>query len=219
MFTEDDVMEMYRNSLKMDDTFNFECKMCGDCCRKRKEPIIISGLDAFYIAKALDMEMPALFNKILNVEVGYTSKMPTVYLQERLDGSCRLLRNGRCMVQDNKPIVCRLYPIGRLFNGKEFVYFNQHSSCGGKETPITLREWLNAFNIPEDDIEGKTYMKVFGEATLYMQTLKKETDKQEFYKDLFLAFFIQYDIEKSFLENFNENKAFLYKKYPKMKLD
>ena len=27
--TEDDVLEMYRNSLKMDDTFNFQCKMCG----------------------------------------------------------------------------------------------------------------------------------------------------------------------------------------------
>lgn len=38
-FSETDLKVWKKNELKPEDTFNFECKMCGDCCRKRCEEI------------------------------------------------------------------------------------------------------------------------------------------------------------------------------------
>ena len=47
--------EIKASTIGMEDTFKFGCKMCGDCCRKRSEPVFVMGYDIYNIAKALDM--------------------------------------------------------------------------------------------------------------------------------------------------------------------
>ena len=47
-----------KNELKSrSDTFRFDCKMCGECCRKRSEPILINGADKFRMARALGLSV------------------------------------------------------------------------------------------------------------------------------------------------------------------
>lgn len=59
------------------------------------------------------------------VYIGAGSHVPVFILKERLDGSCRLLRNGRCTVHRSKPAACALFPLGRYFDGNDrsFHYF------------------------------------------------------------------------------------------------
>lgn len=47
-----DLHKYLENELKPSDTFEFECSMCGSCCRNRSEPIVVTGADLFRIAKA-----------------------------------------------------------------------------------------------------------------------------------------------------------------------
>lgn len=156
-FTKEDIETYTKNTLKPSDTFSFLCKMCGKCCRNRKEPILVTGVDVFRIAKELKMPTAQVMLEKTRGYVGDQSKLPVAVLKERLDGSCSLLRNGKCMVQQNKPTVCALYPLGRMYNSqtKEYSYFTQSSYCqghqGGKEW--TLAEWLNEFHIDKQNEE------------------------------------------------------------------
>lgn len=85
--------------LKPEDKFVFQCQMCGNCCRNRSESILLSGADTFRIAKQLEMSVPATIDKYTTFGIGKDSKLPLLYLRERLDGSCSLLRKGKCTVQ------------------------------------------------------------------------------------------------------------------------
>lgn len=87
-----------------DDTFCFDCKMCGSCCRKRSEPIVITGTDIFFIAKALEITPLDVTKDYVNWNVGPDSRLPIATLRERLDGSCVLMRKSKCMVQSMKKV-------------------------------------------------------------------------------------------------------------------
>ena len=129
--------EYLANELKGDDTFQFECSMCGSCCRSRSEPIVITGPNLFRIAKTLNISPLEAAQEYMDWTIGVNSHMPVLTLRERLDGSCRLLRNGRCTVHQNKPSVCALFPLGRMYNPekKRFIYFKNAFCSRGKKAP------------------------------------------------------------------------------------
>lgn len=93
-FSEKDIKTFQKNELKPEDTFHFECKMCGSCCRKRDEPILLTGADIYRIARALDTTMMNAIEDNTAGFIGGNSHLPVLVLRERMDGSCRLLRNG-----------------------------------------------------------------------------------------------------------------------------
>ena len=46
-YSEKDLERFRKNELaSQDSTFCFECRMCGACCRKRSEPVVLTGPDA-----------------------------------------------------------------------------------------------------------------------------------------------------------------------------
>ena len=87
-YTAEDVERMKANVLKPDDTFTFTCQMCGNCCRNRAEPILLTGPDIFRIAKSLGIRPGEVVSKYLTGYLGSTSNTPVFVLRERMDGSC-----------------------------------------------------------------------------------------------------------------------------------
>ena len=41
------VENIEHNALGPNDTFQFTCKECGECCRNRATPVMLTGLDSF----------------------------------------------------------------------------------------------------------------------------------------------------------------------------
>ncbi|WFA07619.1 hypothetical protein [Tissierella sp. Yu-01] len=60
------------------DAFNFSCKACGACCRKREEPIMLTGYDIFRIASEFKIEPIEVIKKYTRAYVGNDSKLPVV---------------------------------------------------------------------------------------------------------------------------------------------
>jgi hypothetical protein len=63
----------------------------------------------------------------------YTSEDGTV-LRQREDGGCSLLDGKRCGVHRGRPLVCRLYPLGRIVQrgqGEHFVQLSGHPESEG----------------------------------------------------------------------------------------
>ena len=215
------LLEIKRNLLEPEDSFEFGCKSCGECCRNRAKSnnqILITAVDLFNIAKELDMSTEDAMMKFTECLPGPDSKLPLLYLTERLDGSCRLLRKGKCMVHKSKPVVCRVYPLGRGSTGKEFFYFKQ-DGCKGDGQTVKLKDYIEQFNLTALDDACMLWSKLTIAATLYMQKLggKSQTVK-EFYEDCFYSFYVGYDMEKSVEDNLTERIAYLESKYHKFKV-
>lgn len=204
-FSEKDIETFQKNELKPDDTFHFECKMCGNCCRRRDTPIILTGADIYRIACALDTTM---VNVVKDNTVGYignTSHMPVAVLKERMDGSCRLLRKGRCMVHQNKPAVCALYPLGRFYNfqDKTFHYFVNHATCqpnrkDGKSW--TLQEWLDRFSIRETEEMTRAWDRLIGGIIMVTHEMDKDKIQGTLLEVLLSVLYLDYDTSMPYIE-------------------
>ena len=208
-----------KNKLGMEDTFKFGCKQCGACCRKRSAPIAITSVDLYNIAKATGLHPMDALIEFTECLPGPESKLPVLYLKERMDGSCKLLRNGKCSVQQDKPVVCRVFPLGRLSDGKTFTYFTQ-GACEGEGREIRLKDWLEEFNLPALDEACILWAKLLVGAGTYMMKLKGKPQKMaDFYSECLLAFYFLLDTEKSIEDNLTEAIEYLKEKYPKFHVE
>lgn len=212
------------HTLQMDDTFTFGCKMCGNCCRKRSEPIVMTGVDVFFIAKALGIDTVEVAQKYLNWNIGPDSKLPIATLRERLDGSCVLMRNSKCTIQNMKPVVCAIFPLGRMLSPQtgEYQYFFQPSGCAGDggDTKHTLREWLSGFGIEERDEMARAWTKLFAAASTCMRGMKHlSPEAEKSYRDLLMiALYLNYSENAPYIEAVQNNAKMLEAALPKFEM-
>lgn len=203
-FSKKDLDAFMQNELRPGDTFQFQCKMCGNCCRSRNEPILINGADIFRIARALGVTPAEVVAEKTGGYIGDTSHIPVIVLKERLDGSCSLLRNGRCTVQRDKPAVCALYPLGRYYNTSDdsFHYFLNPETCqkdnsAGKSW--TLQEWLDEFGIPETEAMTKAWNRLAMGLTMATQKIDKAKIEGKLLTILMAALYLNYDISRPYI--------------------
>lgn len=206
MLNEQEVKRLIDNPMKQTDTFNFSCKACGNCCRNWEEPIMLTGYDVFRIAKELRVEMKEVVTKYTSGYVGGSSKLPVLILKERLDGSCSLLRNGKCMVHENKPLVCAIYPLGRYYLPAErrFGYFQQNICCGIDEKH-TLEEWLDVFNVHEWDTASSLWATVVTKLAEQTMKIKEPETIEKMANILAVVLYYDYDTNKSYTDQLARN--------------
>lgn len=81
---EERIEEFKRHILQPNDTFTFSCDMCGNCCRNRDEPILMTGADIFRIAKGLGISTLEVLFKHTRGYIGDTTHLPLQYSKSDL---------------------------------------------------------------------------------------------------------------------------------------
>ena len=213
-YAQDNIETFLKNELKSrGDTFRFDCKMCGKCCRKRREPILINGADAFRMARALGESVQRVVVENTIHYLGENSHVPVIVLKERMDGSCRMLRNGKCMVQQDKPAVCALYPLGRYQDLRDgsVHYFLNPGTCAGYDADRewTLQEWLDRFKLEENGQMTLAWNGLFSGICSVTCKMAEEDISEEMRAAMAFALYIHYDTERSFVEQVEENKTLI----------
>lgn len=210
------------NALSPNDTFRFTCKECGECCRNRAAPIMLTGLDIYRMAKGLNIDPYEVLARYTSGYLGDTSHAPVVILRERLDGSCSLLRNGKCMVHQFKPIACAVHPLGRYINlnTKESGYIRQSDGCKGAVDGRvwTLDEWLDAWGLKELDAPSLSWnLMACMVAEVMSQVELKDIDRGMIWV-LYQYMYGEYETEQVFIPQVERNTEALRKFFKANKL-
>ena len=111
------VFELARKS-----RFSFLCRACGICCSGKA--IRVGPYEVLRLSRNLGLSTTRFLNDFTE-EGG-------IVLRTRPDGSCLFLESGRCRVHPDRPLACRLYPLGMKVDGKgrqSFARFPLHSEC------------------------------------------------------------------------------------------
>ena len=110
--------------LKRQSTFGFSCSRCLACCRFKK-----IQLNPYEIARLAANQGLSTTDFIAR----YTTTGGTV-LRFKEEGTCVFLNDRGCAVHPDRPLVCRLYPLGRYvdFLGVEtFAQIEPEPGCKG----------------------------------------------------------------------------------------
>ena len=200
----------------LDDTFTFGCKMCGKCCTNR-EDIMLTPRDVFRMAKELQMSMQDFIQKYCESYIGPSSKFPVIRLfPEGEDKHCPLLKDRKCIVHQSKPVVCALFPIGRMFSAEQgqemstqnLTYLLMHHGCGDGTEKHSVREWLTTFNIPLEDEFHIMWTNALAEISKRLREYLPKADEKEaflLYNALFLGIYGSYHMESEFMPQFERN--------------
>ena len=231
--------ELFRDlesmTIGLDDTFKFHCDQCGKCCTHR-EDIILSPMDIFKMAKELKMTPVEFYHEYCVFNIGEHTRMPIVRLaSEGKDTHCVLLKNHRCSVHKVKPAVCAMFPLGRYmsfekddYNAESIdtskvKYLLQPPECGDESETHTVREWLSGFDIKLEDEAFVQWQKAISRFSNKFKELEKKQDMltmMEIWFVVRVSLYLQYDISKEFLPQFNynvENLLKLLDDIPKLK--
>lgn len=173
MFTNEKARYYIEHRMKDSDSFNFECKGCGNCCnREHVGDIPLTGVDIYHVAKELGYKntFPVLVDYCQAPYPGDTIKVPVRLLAfDDGTGRCKLLsKSGKCSAHTEKPTVYALYPLGRMYvlhkssKKSEFVYFAppqpEDLPCSNSSKRQTLRQWKDAFSIEIRDEETEMWI-------------------------------------------------------------
>lgn len=102
--------------VSLQDDYPFECKKCGKCCKNRND-VLLNGRDVWNLARFLNITSEEFISKYCTVYIGKSSRLPVVTLRPVGQALfCPFLHNNLCSVQEAKPTVCALFPLGRIIH-------------------------------------------------------------------------------------------------------
>lgn len=214
--------------LNKDDTFLFRCTSCGQCCTKNAlNTLFLKPYDLYNIAKGLKKEkINETIKEFCTVSIGNTSGIPLIRIKDLENGNCPFLEpalNGVikiCSINDFKPSVCKLYPLGRGLkvnkndNSFDLFYFEQEINCGMYNKINKVENWIGSDVDNQEKmllLEGQMFTKI--NEIINLAALKKlyneydmlRTIISKFYNLFINIYYCQYDIDKNFFEQLDEN--------------
>jgi Fe-S-cluster containining protein len=207
--TEPDILKKIRY-VQPDDTFNFECSLCGECCRNAENSVMLEPFDLFRIARHFrrngrpycgieDVIMEYTDIKTID-DTNYPIFLAKAKGQRK---ACVFLKDGRCSIQDAKPKACRLYPLGAWPNDAltEFVYFiaseKQHHFAG---PAIRVSDWMaENFGEEEREVVLADARSIAAIAPLVRGLKELGVDREHILKPLILFKYILFETDEPFL--------------------
>ena len=145
--------------IKKEDTFDFKCQRCGQCCVGRSD-IVLSSFDIYDGAKYLGITCQEFVDKYVKIILGHNSKLPVLTLKVDDRGWCPFLKFDikagglfGCTINDAKPGACRNHPIGvatsfkKEDNGTEtvsefYIKVEQCDNSQGHNNPVKVEDWM-----------------------------------------------------------------------------
>lgn len=204
----------------VDETFNFHCTMCGNCCINR-EDILLSPKDIYNMSKELGITPDNFFKKYCESYIGSDSRIPIVRLRPHgADRRCPLLKKAKCRVHRSKPTVCAMFPIGRCLMAKnpeegikdtdmnQVQYLFNNPGCGDKSESHTVREWLESFGVPVPDEFFVKWQQVVLKMGMIFRIIEGGMSRnimEQVWGAALVGIYLHYDTDADFLSQFEAN--------------
>ena len=206
-----DIDYIMSHKMRLDDTFQFHCKACGKCCKNR-EDVLLTPYDLFRIARYLGRASAEIVDKYCDAYIGPDSHLPVVRIRPvPPDNSCPFLRNKKCIVHQDKPMVCAVYPLARIAQPGEpapFYVLQPGNPCGGTDRTVTVRQWLGHLCSEEGEQTGMMWgelLALFVRALHFCWPQMPDEQKERFCSSLFVFLYLNYDVKEPFVPQMKAN--------------
>lgn len=124
-----------------------ECAGCSSCCRGMGDSIILDPYDMYSMEQGLGITFENMMKDKIALNVVDGIIQPNIKMQQGKDCCAFLSEAGRCTIHAFRPGFCRMFPLGRIYEGNGFRYFLQVHECAyPNKTKVKVKKWLE---IPE----------------------------------------------------------------------
>lgn len=206
-----DVDYAMSHKMGLDDTFEFHCKACGKCCKHRTD-VLLTAYDVFRIARYLGRTLDDIIERYCEVYKGPDSHLPIVRIRPNPpDNACPFLRDRKCIVHKDKPMVCAVYPLSRAFEyGTDAPYYVLQTdvTCGRRDRTVSVRQWMGPLCNEESEQAGTEWgdlTAILGTGLVKSWNSMPNPTKEDLLNTLYPILYLNYDIREPFLPQLEHN--------------
>lgn len=180
------------------------CQGCSACCRGMGSSITLDPFDMFCLCRGLKTDFDRLLEDRIELNIADHLILPNIRMTEGEEACVFLNREGRCSIHAFRPGMCRLFPLGRFYEGDSFKYFLQVHECPKKnKTKVKIKRWLGV-------ADPGRYEQFIGVWHAYLKGLREQVKKdpqqiKEISMGILRRFYMTpYDWEQDFHEQFRQ---------------
>lgn len=189
------------------------CEGCSACCRGMGNSIVLDPYDVYRLTVEMGSSFEALMQGKIQLHVVDGVILPNLAMNGPDEACAFLDENGRCSIHPYRPGICRLFPLGRIYENGSFQYFLQVHECRKENrTKVRVRQQV-------DTPDFRRYEAFVGQWHYFLKELEarfqKYADAEEEKRINLLVlkvFFLQsYGRESSFYVQFQERMELVRK--------
>lgn len=138
------------NFLGDGDKFSFTCQRTNICCKNftEQERIILDPYDVYRLSQNRKTSTRKFLELYADPILDHETHIPIALLRyqgEEYRNKCNFLRSFGCAVYEDRPLRCRLYPLG-IISDRGVSYFNLIDNCPCEDDATngtwTVRGWV-----------------------------------------------------------------------------
>lgn len=121
------------------------CAGCSDCCRGMDDTIVLDPYDIVRMTSGCGKSFETMLREgLIALSVYDGIILPHIAMADK-DKACGFLNHeGRCSIHAYRPGICRLFPLGRIYEDGSFSYFLQTNQCRFQNpSKVKIKNWLD----------------------------------------------------------------------------
>lgn len=123
-----------------------DCKNCSACCHDMGNSIVLDPLDFYRLSKHLNMKFENMLNYAVDINMVDGVILPNLRMNaDKKDSPCVFLNDeGRCSIHPFRPGICRIFPLGRVYENNSFSYILQVHECAKEnKAKVKVSKWID----------------------------------------------------------------------------
>lgn len=121
-----------------------DCSGCSACCRGMGSSITLDPYDIYQLTQYTGKAFAQLLDESVELNVADGIILPNLKMAGEQEACVYLNAQGRCSIHTHRPGICRLFPLGRLYENGSFKYFIQIHECAKESrTKVKVKKWLD----------------------------------------------------------------------------
>lgn len=182
-----------------------DCAGCHFCCEDMGDSIILDPLDVYLLQKHLHTSVEEMLEHKIELRLVDGWILPNLMMDEKTNCCVFLNEEGRCGIHAFRPGICRLFPLGRIYEGEQLTYFLQSEGCVKKQrSKVKVSKWLDTPELKKNQqylIDWHHFRKEIEPILASME----EAEQKKVMMYLLHTFFIRpYDKNEDFYQQFYE---------------
>lgn len=128
------------------------CAGCSACCRGMGSSVVLDPYDVHRLTCGTGMSFEALLQNHLELNVVDGVILPNLKMAGEQEACAFLNEEGRCTIHAHRPGICRIFPLGRLYENGSFQYILQIHECKkGNRSKVKVKKWIDTPNAKQYD--------------------------------------------------------------------
>lgn len=127
-----------------------DCEGCHACCENMGTSIILDPMDMWRLKVATGKGFGTLMADTIELTVVDGLILPHLKMAGKKTQCIFLNEEGRCSIHVYRPGLCRVFPLGRIYEEQGISYFVQRDACQKtNRSKIKVSKWLDMPQLKE----------------------------------------------------------------------